>query len=197
MNEWKNKNFFEALKNALNGLKYTIKTQKDLKIQIFIAIIVAFVVVDLVLCYFAFFRKDKIETKTFKNNYLEFTYTDDYSIKERETKISIGKDDKSGQIDIVITELSDDVLKRDNDFIIQEANEEFENNNKNYFVNYYGSYKVKDYVVKDFLYTNENAGKQIDFNYKIWFNFSQNVSVRRVCVGTRAQPWKNRDVVYC
>ena len=94
-------------------------------------------------------------------------YIDDYSIKERETKISIGKDDKSGQIDIVITELSDDVLKRDNDFIIQEANEEFENNNKNYFVNYYGSYKVKDYVVKDFLYTNENAGKQIDFNYII------------------------------
>lgn len=40
MNEWKNKNFFEALKNALNGLKYAIKTQKDLKIQIFIAIIV-------------------------------------------------------------------------------------------------------------------------------------------------------------
>lgn len=139
----------------------------DKKKKIFIAIIVAFVVVDLVLCYFAFFRKDKIETKTFKNNYLEFTYTDDYSIKERETKISIGKDDKSGQIDIVITELSDDVLKRDNDFIIQEANEEFENNNKNYFVNYYGSYKVKDYVVKDFLYTNENAGKQIDFNYII------------------------------
>ena len=43
MNEWKNKNFFEALKNALNGLKYAIKTQKDLKIQIFIAIIVIIV----------------------------------------------------------------------------------------------------------------------------------------------------------
>jgi len=137
------------------------------KKKIYIAIIIAFVVVDLVLCYFAFFRKDKIETKTFKNDYLEFVYTDEYIVKERETKISIGKDEKSGQIDIVITELSDDVLKRDNNFIIQEANEEFEENNKNYFISYYGEYKVNDYVVKDFLYTNDKENKQIDFNYII------------------------------
>lgn len=38
--KWKNKNFFEALKNSTNGLVYAIGEQKNLKIQIFIAIIV-------------------------------------------------------------------------------------------------------------------------------------------------------------
>lgn len=138
-----------------------------MKKKIYIGIIIAFVVVDLILCYFAFIKKDKLENKTFKNNYIEFVYTDDYSIKERENKISIGKNGNSGQIDIIITELETDVLKRDNDFIILEANEEFENNNKDYFMDYYGEYKVNDYVVKDFLYKNTKEGKQIDFNYII------------------------------
>ena len=39
-NKWKNKNFFEALKNSMNGLIYAIKEQKNLKIQLFIALIV-------------------------------------------------------------------------------------------------------------------------------------------------------------
>ena len=39
-NKWKNKNFFEALKNSINGLIYAIKEQKNLKIQLFIALIV-------------------------------------------------------------------------------------------------------------------------------------------------------------
>ena len=38
--KWKNKNFFEALKNSSNGLIYAIKEQRNLKIQLFIAIIV-------------------------------------------------------------------------------------------------------------------------------------------------------------
>ena len=38
--KWKNKNFFEALKNSINGLIYAIKEQRNLKIQLFIAIIV-------------------------------------------------------------------------------------------------------------------------------------------------------------
>lgn len=38
--KWKNKNFFEALKNSMNGLIYAIKEQKNLKIQLFIALIV-------------------------------------------------------------------------------------------------------------------------------------------------------------
>lgn len=39
-NKWKNKNFFEALKNSINGLVYAIKEQKNLKIQLFIAVVV-------------------------------------------------------------------------------------------------------------------------------------------------------------
>lgn len=38
--KWKNKNFFEALKNSISGLVYAISEQKNLKIQFFIAIIV-------------------------------------------------------------------------------------------------------------------------------------------------------------
>ena len=39
-NKWKNKNFFEALKNSINGLIYAIKEQKNLKFKLFIALIV-------------------------------------------------------------------------------------------------------------------------------------------------------------
>lgn len=137
------------------------------KHKVYIAILAAFVVFDLVLCYFAFIKPDKLETKIFKNDYLEFKYTEDYGLKERESKLSLGKDKKSGQIDIVITELTDEMLKRDNNFIILEANEEFEDNNDEYFLTYYGEYKVNDYIVKDFLYTNDQEGKQVDFNYII------------------------------
>ena len=38
--KWKNKNFFEALKNSINGIIYAIKEQKNLKIQLIIALIV-------------------------------------------------------------------------------------------------------------------------------------------------------------
>lgn len=37
-NKWKNQSFLNALKNALNGIKYTFKTQRNLKIQIVFAI---------------------------------------------------------------------------------------------------------------------------------------------------------------
>ena len=37
-NKWKNQNFFKALKNALNGIGYTIKTQRNIKIQLCFAI---------------------------------------------------------------------------------------------------------------------------------------------------------------
>ena len=79
------------------------------KHKVYIAILAAFVVFDLVLCYFAFIKPDKLETKIFKNDYLEFKYTEDYGLKERESKLSLGKDKKSGQIDIVITELTDEM----------------------------------------------------------------------------------------
>ena len=38
-NKWKNKNFFIALKNALNGIKYVFITQRNMKIQLCFAII--------------------------------------------------------------------------------------------------------------------------------------------------------------
>ena len=38
-NKWKNQNFFNALKNALNGIIYTIKTQRNIKIQFCFAVI--------------------------------------------------------------------------------------------------------------------------------------------------------------
>ena len=37
-NKWKNQNFFGALKNAINGIIYTWKTQRNLKIQLCIAL---------------------------------------------------------------------------------------------------------------------------------------------------------------
>ena len=38
--KWKNKNFFEALKNSSNGIVHAVKEQKNLKIQLFITLIV-------------------------------------------------------------------------------------------------------------------------------------------------------------
>lgn len=40
---WKNKNFFEALKNSLNGIKYTFISERNLKIQVVFAIVVIIV----------------------------------------------------------------------------------------------------------------------------------------------------------
>ena len=38
-NNWKNQNFFKALKNSLNGIIYTLKTQRNLKIQLSFAVL--------------------------------------------------------------------------------------------------------------------------------------------------------------
>lgn len=37
--EWKNKNFFDALKNSISGIKYTFKAGRNFKIQLIFAII--------------------------------------------------------------------------------------------------------------------------------------------------------------
>ncbi len=42
-NKWKNKNFLSALKNSFNGINYVFTTQRNLKIQIAIAILVIIV----------------------------------------------------------------------------------------------------------------------------------------------------------
>lgn len=41
-NKWKNKNFISALKNSFNGIKYVFTTQRNLKIQLIIGIVVVF-----------------------------------------------------------------------------------------------------------------------------------------------------------
>ncbi len=38
-NKWKNKNFKMALKNSMAGIEYTLKTQRNLRIQIVFAIL--------------------------------------------------------------------------------------------------------------------------------------------------------------
>jgi len=137
------------------------------KKNIFIIVIALFIIIDLVLCYFVFFKKDKVSNKEYKNSDIIFTYTSDYEINVDDKKISLGKDEKSGQIDIVVTELSKDVLKRDKDIIIKEAIKEFEEENDTYYGSYYGEYKTDKYLVKDFLYSDEENKKQIDLNYII------------------------------
>lgn len=41
-NKWKNKNFKMALKNSMAGIEYTLKTQRNLRIQIVFAILAIF-----------------------------------------------------------------------------------------------------------------------------------------------------------
>lgn len=38
--KWKNKSFFTALGHCINGIKYTLKNEKNFKIQILLAIVV-------------------------------------------------------------------------------------------------------------------------------------------------------------
>lgn len=52
--KWKNKNFFEALKNSLNGISYTLKNERNLKIQSVFAILVIAVGIFLKLNYIEF-----------------------------------------------------------------------------------------------------------------------------------------------
>ena len=39
-NKWKNKSFKDALKNALNGIAYVYKNERNFRIQLFVAILV-------------------------------------------------------------------------------------------------------------------------------------------------------------
>ncbi len=42
-NEWKNKNFFQSLKNAINGIKCVISSGQNIKIQFIMAIMAVIV----------------------------------------------------------------------------------------------------------------------------------------------------------
>ena len=45
--DWKNKGFFSSLKNSLNGIKNAFRSERNLKIQLAIAIIVLILTVIL------------------------------------------------------------------------------------------------------------------------------------------------------
>lgn len=49
----KNKNFIDAWKKAFNGIWYAIRTQRNIKVQLVIAVII--------ICICVFFKLDKIE----------------------------------------------------------------------------------------------------------------------------------------
>lgn len=48
---FKNKNFFEALKNAINGLVFAFKTENNIKIDVVVAILVIIVAILLKISY--------------------------------------------------------------------------------------------------------------------------------------------------
>lgn len=139
------------------------KKKKKLLFTIFI---ISLVILDIILFCFIYV-KDTKKVKKYENEYLEFEYTGDYTLKEDSHKISISKQNKSGQIDIVISELSQDIIERDEDIIINEVNNDFENNNSSFTLSYNNEFKVNNYIVKNFLYIDENNNKQIDLNYII------------------------------
>lgn len=141
-------------------------TKKKKTYIIFGIIFSIFIIIDLILCYFVFFKEDKAEIKSYENKYIKFEYTSDYALKEiSKNEINLGKDKKSGEINIIITELNEEVLKRDQGFIINSALKEFESKNEDYFSNYYGNYEIGEYKVNDFLF--DNGKNQIDLNYII------------------------------
>lgn len=52
--KWGNKNFFEALKNSLNGIKYVIKNEKNIRIELIFAILAIFVSIILKISFTEF-----------------------------------------------------------------------------------------------------------------------------------------------
>lgn len=136
------------------------------KKTLFTISIILLVILDVILFCFIYLKDTKRINK-YENEYLEFEYTGDYILKDDKHKITISKQDKSGQIDIVISELSKEVIERDKNIIISEVNNDFENNNSTFTLSYSNEVKINNYVVKNFIYIDENNNKQIDLNYII------------------------------
>lgn len=97
-NKWKNQNFFESFKNALNGIMYVIKKEKNIKIELFFAvlaiifsIILKISLVEMVVIVLTIFL---VFFSEFINTSLEITidlYTQEYNEKARIVKdISAG-----------------------------------------------------------------------------------------------------------
>lgn len=102
-NKWKNKNFFDALKNSLNGIAYLIKNEKNIKIELIFAIlaIIASIVLkinllELALIVFAIFIVLFAECI---NTVLENVV--DLCTEEYNEKAKIAKDVAAGSVLIV------------------------------------------------------------------------------------------------
>ena len=99
-NKWKNKNFLEALKNAINGIKYVFKMERNFKIQLFFAILVIIVSILLNISYVEFaiivLLIFLIFFAEFFNTILE-TIIDMYT-KEYNEKAKIAKDVAAGAV---------------------------------------------------------------------------------------------------
>lgn len=98
--KWKNKNFFEALKNALNGIAYVIKKERNIKIELLFALfaiaasiilklnLTEIAIIVLIICL-VFFSE-------FINTFLEIAldlYTEEYN-----EKVKIVKDIIAGSV---------------------------------------------------------------------------------------------------
>jgi diacylglycerol kinase len=102
-NKWRNDKFTDALKHALDGIKYTFKTQRNLKIQIVFAILAiilgflfhlniiefAILIITISLVFFSELINTAIET-------VVDLYTEDYNEKAK-----IAKDVSAGAVTIM------------------------------------------------------------------------------------------------
>ncbi len=97
-NRWKNKNFFEAFINALNGILYVIKKEKNIKIELVFALLaiiasmvlklnlveIAIIVLTIFLVFFSEFINTSLEIAI-------NLYTEEYNEKAKIVKdISAG-----------------------------------------------------------------------------------------------------------
>ena len=102
-NKWKNPNFFQALKNSINGISYTLKTQRNIKIQSVFAIlviIIGFILkisliewMILIITIFSVFVSELFNTAIEK---VVDLYTEEYNEKAK-----IAKDVASGAVSLI------------------------------------------------------------------------------------------------
>lgn len=103
LNKWKSKNFFDALKNSINGIFYVIKNEKNMKIELvfaILAIITSFFLkinaIEFIIILFVIFF---VLFAEFINSAIE-KVVDLYTLEYNETA-KIAKDISAGAVTIV------------------------------------------------------------------------------------------------
>lgn len=103
LNKWKSKNFFDALKNSINGIFYVIKNEKNMKIELvfaILAIITSFFLkinaIEFIIILFVIFF---VLFAEFINSAIE-NVVDLYTLEYNETA-KIAKDISAGAVTIV------------------------------------------------------------------------------------------------